>query len=701
MKFEVASDFKLNNDQLNAVEKLSLNYQKKINNQVLLGVTGSGKTFSMAKVIEKLQKPTLILAHNKTLAAQLYQEIRDFFPNNAVSYFVSYYDYYQPEAYLPATDTYIEKEATINEEIDKLRLGATTNLLTRNDVIIVASVSCIYNLGSPVEYGKYVLEIMKGELISFKSIVDQLIGLQYEKNNFEFKRGTFQIKGDVISIWPSYLDYALRIETLDNQIVDIDQFNPRTGDLIPIQNNPAKKFMIYPAKHYIVDPYKQQQSLKRIEKDLQERIKFFQKENKMIEAYRLEKKVAHDLEQIREFGFVNGIENYSYYFDGRKIGDPPLTLLEYFKENIKNFGKKYNYDSFLTIIDESHITVPQVRGMYFGDASRKKTLIDYGFRLPTALENRPLKFDEFIDKTEQMMYVSATPKEWEIEQSNNVVVEQLIRPTFLVDPVTEIRPLQHQVKDLIGEILIRKQKNERVLVTVLTKKQAEDLTEYLNNEEKLREIFSDLKINGDFLMPKVNYLHSDIDTLERAEILTSLRKGDFDVLVGINLLREGLDLPEVSLVAILDADKEGFLRSRISLIQTIGRSARHVEGKAILYADKETKSIKSAIEETARRRQYQLEFNRKNNLEPKTIVKPIRKQLIKRNDKKTKFEQKKEYLQKIIKTRDNFQEVSDNLTPLEKKKMIKKVRKEMLQAAKDMDFELAAILRDKIKTLEK
>ncbi len=699
MKFKVESNFELNSDQQKAVNDLSNNFLNKIDSQVLLGVTGSGKTFTMAKVIEKLQKPTLIIAHNKTLAAQLYQEIRDFFPHNAVNYFVSYYDYYQPEAYLPASDTYIAKEATINDEIDKLRLAATTNLLTRNDVIVVASVSCIYNLGSPIEYGKYILEIIKGELISFKSLVTQLINLQYEKNNLEFKRGIFQIKGDVILIWPSYLDHALRIETLDNQIIDIEQIDPLSGELIPLVNNLVKKFVIYPAKHYIINPKQQRKALEEIEKDLVIRLKELKRSNKLVEAYRLEQKVRYDLNQIQEFGFVNGIENYSFYFDGRKTGQPPFTLLEYFQENLNIFKESTRKNSFLTIIDESHMTISQIRGMYFGDASRKKILIDYGFRLPTALENRPLKFDEFLQKATQTLFVSATPNQWEVEQSKQVVVEQLVRPTFLVDPVVEIRPIKHQINDLIKEILLRKNRNERVLVTVLTKKMAEDLADYLNDQRKIENVYNFLKLTEDLILPKVSYLHSDIETLDRADILADLRKGNFDVLIGINLLREGLDLPEVSLVAILDADKEGFLRSRTSLIQTIGRAARHLNGKAVLYADKITNSMKLAIDETQRRRDFQIQYNHDRHLTPSSIIKPIRKQLIRRNDKKNKFEQKKAYLEKIISRKINFEEMSNNLTPFEKKELTKKLRKEMLQAAKEMNFELAAILRDRIKIL--
>jgi len=637
---------------------------------VLLGVTGSGKTFTAAQVIAQIQKPTLVIAHNKTLAAQLYQELRDFFPENAVSYFVSYYDYYQPEAYLPSSDTYIEKEATINDEIDKLRLSATTNLLTRPDTIVVASVSCIYNLGSPAEYGNYVLEIMAGELISRQSLLTQLSNLQYQRSDTDLLRGTWRLRGDVIQVWPAYQDNAVMIDTLENKITKIANIHPISGAEI----SELKKTVIYPAKHYMLNPQTQVEGIKAIRQDLQSRLEELTTQNKKLEAYRLEQKVNYDLEMIQEFGFVNGIENYSRYFDGRQPGEPPFTLLDYLAESARIFKT----DGFLTFIDESHMTVPQVRGMYHGDQARKKNLIDYGFRLPSAMDNRPLQFHEFLARLDQTIYVSATPNDWEISMSEGRVVEQLVRPTGLLDPEIEIKPSQNQIADLTSEILHKKKLGQRVLVTTLTKKMSEALTDYL--KEHNPEL-------------KVAYLHSDVETLDRSTILTDLRTGKYDVLVGINLLREGLDLPEVTLVAILDADKEGFLRSATSLIQTMGRAARHSAGKAILYADRITGSMQTAIDETKRRRKIQKEFNLQHHITPQNISKPIRKELINqaKNNKASK---------KLLASSKLEQIDAANLTPDDRKKLILTFKKKMQQAAKALDFEEAMRLRDKIKSLE-
>ncbi len=772
MKFQLSSQFQPTGDQPQAIAELSLGLAEGKEHQVLLGVTGSGKTFTMANLIAKAQKPTLIIAHNKTLAAQLYQEFRDFFPHNAVSYFVSYYDYYQPEAYIPTTDTYIEKEATINDEIDKLRLASTTNLLTRSDVIIVASVSCIYNLGSPVEYGRYILEIVEGEVISQQTLLLQLSNLQYERSDAELRRGSYRIRGDLIQLWPAYEDTALRIDTLENRIISIDRIDPVTGSVITPETDPrpvtggdlsvvtdprasAKRFVIYPAKHYVVNPKTQEQAMKEITHDLETRLAEMKEQGKVIEAYRLEQRVRYDLEMIKEFGFVNGIENYSRYFDGREPGQPPFSLLDYFQENAKQFGD----GSWLTFIDESHMTVPQIRGMHNGDRSRKQTLIDYGFRLPSAIDNRPLKFHEFLANTKQLIYVSATPDEWEISQAGGEVVEQLIRPTGLVDPEVELRHTDGQIEDLIVEILHRKIQGQRTLVTTLTKKMAEALTEYLNDPDKVLKLIRSYvkkqaanleqanpdriiraneqlpiddmeigKIPEEFYtqaashaelitgtlsedqMPKVAYLHSDIETLERSDILDDLRRGVYDVVVGINLLREGLDLPEVTLVAILDADKEGFLRSRTSLIQTMGRAARHVDGRTILYADKLTKSMKFAIGETQRRRTTQMAYNVAHGIDPKTINKPIRERMIEKkeedeSDKLMKqLDGKKDkgvivYLNK--REAVNLSEIKpENLTPAQAKQMAAKLRRRMKQAANDMDYELAAMIRDIVNSLE-
>jgi excinuclease ABC subunit B len=661
MKFKLVSDFKPTGDQPQAIEKLTEGILKKYDHQVLLGVTGSGKTFTMANVIEKIQKPTLIISHNKTLAGQLYQEFRDFFPDNAVSYFVSYYDYYQPEAYIPQSDTYIEKEVQINEEIDKLRLAATTNLLTRKDVIVVASVSCIYNLGSPLEYGKFVLELKTGVKLDQKNILVRLADLQYDRNDYGFTRGSFRVRGENIDLFPAYLDQGLRIVVKNGKIEKLMEFDPLTGDVIKL----LQATIIYPAKHYMTNPATYKDVFPQIRNDLAIQVAKLKSEGKELEAHRLSQRTNFDLEMIQEVGYVNGVENYSRYFDGRKPGEPPYSLLEYFKTCS---------DDWLTIIDESHITVPQIRGMYNGDQARKKNLIDYGFRLPSALDNRPLKFEEFMRKINQAVYVSATPNEYELSlaQQNNAVVEQLIRPTGLVDPIVSIRPTKGQIEDLITEIEKRVKKKQRVLVTTLTKRMAEDLTSYLEE----RDI-------------KIAYLHSDIETLKRQDVLDSLRRGDVDVLVGINLLREGLDLPEVALVAILDADKEGFLRSRSSLIQTMGRTARNVDSLVLMYADIVTGSMKEAIDEVERRREVQLAYNKKHNITPRSIEKIIRERMVKEEQK----EEEINYLLTLSK--------KDVILPDEKEKLIKRLSIEMREAAKELDFETATILRDQIRLLKK
>lgn len=664
--FSLSSSYKPAGDQPKAIEKLLKNIETGVNEQVLLGVTGSGKTFTMANVIQKLQRPTLIISHNKTLAAQLYQEFRDFFPNNAVSYFVSYYDYYQPEAYVPQTDTYIEKETQINDDIDRLRLAATTNLLTRPDTIVVASVSCIYNIGSPKEYGHFVLQLMPGMPVSRDIIFDRLIQLQYERSDFGFHRGTFRVRGEVIDIFPAYEDTSLRIVVTEEKVISITKLDPLTGNHL----EELRGTVIYPAKHYMTDPQKHKQVFEVIKKDLEKQVKLFQSQGKTIEAYRLNQKVNFDLEMIQEMGYVNGIENYSRYFDGRNPGDPPYSLLDYFKEAVG--GKDW-----LLFIDESHMTIPQIRGMYNGDRARKQTLIDFGFRLPSALDNRPLKFEEFERRMPQTIYVTATPAEWELSRAkqSDAIVEQLVRPTGLLDPEISIRPSDGQIPDLLQEIQKRIAIGQRVLVTTLTKRMAEDLTKYIEE----RGI-------------KVQYLHSDVETLDRSDILTDLRLGQYDVVVGINLLREGLDLPEVSLVAILDADKEGFLRSRTSLIQTMGRAARHQQGVVIMYADKQTDSMKAAIEEVNRRRTVQMEYNQAHGITPQTISKPIREQLIEREER----EEEKTGRQLLTVKEAEL----EGMTPKDKVDYKKKLEKAMKQAAKDLNFELAAKLRDFLRTME-
>jgi excinuclease ABC subunit B len=692
MQFKVISKYQPSGDQPQAINNLSRNLRDDKKSQVLLGVTGSGKTYTIANVIEKTQLPTLVISHNKTLAGQLYQEFRDFFPGNGVSYFVSYYDYYQPEAYIPTTDTYIEKETQINEEIDKLRLLATTNLQTRKDTIVVSSVSCIYNLGDPKVYGHFVLPIQANQTYPRKEFLLNLTKLQYERNDYELKRGSFRVKGDTVEIWPAYLDTVLRLQFLGNFLEKMSWHDSISGVRVEAPIDIAlesldaagqDKYTLFPAKHYITDPDKQVQAFAQIRHDLDIRLKQLREANKTIEAYRLEQKVNYDLDMISELGFVNGIENYSRYFDGRNPGDPPYTLLEFFNQ----------YDEWLLVIDESHITIPQIRGMYNGDRSRKQTLIDYGFRLPSALDNRPLKFEEFLTKIDKTIYVSATPNDWELTRPHVSVIQQLVRPTGLVDPEVEVRPTQNQIEDLTKEIIKRKEKGQRILVTTLTKRLAEALTDYLNDEKNLQ-----LLVGANTPIPKVAYLHSDIDTLDRQDILDDLRKGEYDVLVGINLLREGLDLPEVSLVAILDADKEGFLRSKTSLIQTMGRAARHLEGHVIMYADHITGSMKAAIEEVARRRKIQLEFNEKHNISPQSISKEIREKLIKREPK----EDKKQTVLKLTPKGEqiNIETIkADDYDPQDRELLKKRLRKVMLAAAKDLEFEKAAKIRDKIQEL--
>lgn len=690
--FQLTSSFKPTGDQPQAIEKLVKGINNGLKNQVLLGVTGSGKTFTMANVIQKLQMPALIISHNKTLAGQLYQEMRDFFPNNAVSYFVSYYDFYQPEAYISTTDTYIEKQAEINDLIDKLRLQATTSIMTRPDTIVVASVSCIYNIGSPVEYGKFILELKIGDVGDTGVISKRLVQLLYERSEFEFKRGTFRIRGNYMDVYPAYEDCGYRITIEKNAIVKIEKFDPITGQLIQTQkskiksqnyNSKAKnndilnKIIIYPAKHYLTDPEVFKSTEQKIRDDLKKEYNELRSKNKIAESERLLRRVNYDLEMIKEVGYVNGIENYSRYFDGRSIGDPPYTLLDYFKQA---------YESrWLLFIDESHITVPQLRGMYNGDYSRKKTLVDYGFRLKAAFDNRPLKFEEFYAVPCYFVYFSATPDEWELKLASSFeydgISEQLIRPTGIVDPKIEIRPSKTEVQDLIEEIKKQIEKKGKILVTTLTKKNAEDFSEYLK-EQNIRAC----------------YLHSDIKTLERSNLLDNLRKNKFDVLIGVNLLREGLDLPEVSLVAILDADKEGFLRSKISLIQTMGRAARNIAGVIIMYADIVTGSMKEAIAEIDRRRNYQLEYNEKHHITPKNIYKPIREKIIIGEEIDEMILEKRSSIAHIHEYLDSLQE--DSLTPYDRKKVIKRLENEMKRQADDLNFELAIRIRDKIKGIK-
>lgn len=646
-KFKIIADYSPCGDQIDAIDKLTKGILAGNEMQVLLGVTGSGKTFTMANVIQNIQKPTLVMAHNKTLAAQLCNEFRELFPNNRVEYFVSYYDYYQPEAYIPRSDTYIEKEIQLNDEIDKLRHSATSSLGERADVIVVASVSCIYGLGAPEAYFKNVISLRKGQYYNREEIIDKLIMNQYKRNEIDFARSTFRVKGDVIEIFPSgSSNVCLRIDFFDDLIENIYEFDPTTKKTL----NSLSHAAIFPASHYVVRDSNLENTLEKIKNDMVEQERLFLSQGKLIEAQRIRERVSYNLEMIREIGYCSGIENYSRYFDGRKPGEPPFTLLDYFPKD------------FILFIDESHMTIPQVRGMYNGDRARKTNLVEYGFRLPAAYDNRPLNFQEFKNKINQVICVSATPAEYELNHSS-IIAEQLIRPTGLVDPEIFVRKTEGQIDDLISEINISIEQKGRILITTLTKKMAENLTNYL-------------KENG----IKVDYMHSDIDTLDRIEIITKLRRGDIDVIVGINLLREGLDIPEVNLVAILDADKEGFLRSKSSLIQTIGRAARNKDAKVIMYADKITDSIRDAIAETNRRREKQIEYNVKNNIEPKTIIKPIKNTLI---------------ISKKIEKKE------DKISQKEINSEIERLYGLMAVSTSTYDFETAIMLRDRIAELKK
>mgnify|MGYP002797008775 FL=1 len=647
--FKLHSEYKPTGDQPQAIEYLSNGIKEGKKFQTLLGVTGSGKTFTMANIIQQVQKPTLVLAHNKTLAGQLYSEFKEFFPENNVEYFVSYYDYYQPEAYIASSDTYIEKDASINDEIDKLRHSATAALFETRDVIIVASVSCIYGLGDPIDYEHMIVSLRPGMQKERNDIMKRLITMQYSRNELDFKRGTFRAKGDILEIYPSdESESAIRVEFWGDEIEKISEINPLTGKVIATRNH----VMIFPNSHYVTTADKMERAIGTIEEELQERIKYFKDNGKLIEAQRIEERTNFDIEMMKETGFCQGIENYSRHISGREPGSAPFTLFDYFPKD------------FLLLIDESHATIPQVRAMYNGDRARKESLVKYGFRLPSAFDNRPLKFNEFEQRINQVIFVSATPAEYELEHSKGNVVEQIIRPTGLLDPKIEVKPVENQIDDLIEEIRERVQKNERVLVTTLTKKMAEDLTAYLAG-----------------LDIKVRYMHSDIKALERMEIIRSLRLGEFDVLVGINLLREGLDIPEVSLVAILDADKEGFLRSERSLIQTIGRAARNTDGKVIMYADELTESMEKAISETNRRRKIQEQYNKEHGITPKTIQKSVRDSI------KASIIEEAETKYNISKD-ESIEDIINKLTD------------EMLKYASNMEFEKAAELRDKIKELE-
>ena len=651
-KFELHSQYKPTGDQPEAIEKLSEGVLRGDKEQTLLGVTGSGKTFTMANIIANVNKPTLVLAHNKTLAAQLCAEFREFSPNNAVEFFVSYYDYYQPEAYIPSTDSYIEKDSAINDDIDRMRHSATVSLSERRDVIVVSSVSCIYSLGSPEEYRANTLSVRKGQEISREDVIAKLIDMQYERNEVNFTRNKFRVKGDTLEIYPagSTNESAVRIEFFGDEIERITEFEVVSG-------NVKKELlfeMIFPASHYIVGRDKKEEALAELENELEERIKYFKDNNKLIEAQRIEQRTRYDIEMLREIGMCKGVENYSRVLARRPPGSTPITLLDHFPKD------------FLLMVDESHVTLPQVRGMYGGDVARKKNLIDYGFRLPCAYDNRPLKFDEFYEKINQAIFVSATPGDFEKEHSTQIV-EQIIRPTGLLDPEVIVKPTDGQIEDLISEINTRVEKKQRVLVTTLTKKMAEDLTDYLDKAGI-----------------KVRYMHHDIDTMERMEIIRDLREGEFDVLVGINLLREGLDIPEISLVAILDADKEGFLRSETSLVQTIGRAARNAEGTVIMYADEVTRSMELAITETQRRREIQQKYNAEHGIIPKTIIKEVR-DVLEITKKETKKRTKKEI---------------KNMPRREREQLIARYTTEMKKAAKMLDFEHAAYLRDKIRELQ-
>jgi len=653
-RFKLVSDYKPKGDQPQAIRALNKGLDKGMKHQTLLGVTGSGKTFAMANAIAHIQRPTLIISHNKTLAAQLYSEFRGFFPKNAVEYFVSYYDYYQPEAYLPQTDTYIEKDSSINDEIDRLRLKATSSLMSRDDVVIVASVSCIYGLGSPDEYKELLVFLEKGEEITREEILKRLVGIQYERNDIDFARGRFRVRGDTVEIFPAYEERAYRIELFGDKVEKITQIDPLTGKKIA----DCKKATIYPAKHFVTTSSRLERAMRSIEEELKERLAELRSQNKLLEAQRLETRTKYDLEMMKEIGYCTGIENYSRHLSGRGPGERPWCLLDYFPED------------FLLIIDESHQTIPQLNGMYNGDISRKKTLVEHGFRLPSALDNRPLKFKEFERLMPQTIYVSATPRPYEIEKSKQIV-EQIIRPTGLIDPKISVRPTENQIDDLIEKIKERVKNKERVLVTTLTKRMAEDLADYLTQMDL-----------------KVRYLHSEINTIKRVEILRDLRAGEFDCLVGINLLREGLDLPEVSLIAILDADKEGFLRSETSLIQVVGRAARNVNGEVIMYADRVTGSMKRAIDETNRRRRIQLKYNKEHHITPRTIKKSIQDMLAVSSESK-------EYVSSMLREK-GYQYLPARNIP----GVIADLEKQMKDAADNLEFEIAAMLRDEIMKLK-
>jgi excinuclease ABC subunit B len=654
MPFKLRSEFQPQGDQPAAIDTLVRGLDEGAKDQVLLGITGSGKTFSVATVIERTQRPTLVIAHNKTLAAQLYQEFKSFFPENSVEYFVSYYDYYQPEAYVPASDTYIEKEATINEEIDRLRLSATRALFERRDVIVVASVSCIYGLGDPDAYYNMILFVEPGMKTTREQLLQRLVELQYERSDVEFDRGSFRVRGDTVEVYPSYQDQAYRIELWGDEVDSISTIDPLLGEVL---QKHTSRLPIYPKTHYVMPKTTVKRALQTIRKELDEWEPVLIREGKLVEAQRLHQRTMYDLEMIKEMGFCRGIENYSRHLTGKPPDSPPPTLLDYLPENT------------MVVIDESHQTIPQIRGMFKGDQSRKRTLVEYGFRLPSAMDNRPLNFEEFEARVGQTIYVSATPGPYELTRTGGEVVEQIIRPTGLTDPQVDIRPVKGQIDDLLGECRTRAERNERVLVTTLTKKMSEDLTEY----------FAEVGV-------RVRYLHSDIETLERIRILRDLRRGEFDVLVGINLLREGLDLPEVSLVAILDADKEGFLRSESSLIQTMGRAARNVNGMAILYADKMTDSMKRAVGETERRRVIQEEYNREHGITPTTIIKSIESTLV------TAYEADYFKLPLELESMEDYTAANIEAT-------IARLEHEMRAAAKNLEFERAAEMRDRIKYL--
>ena len=653
--FKLKIPFSPRGDQPKAIRELTEGIKKGYRFQTLLGVTGSGKTYTIAHVIANVEKPTLVISHNKTLAAQLYAEFREFFPENAVEYFVSYYDYYQPEAYVPQTDTYIEKDASINDEIDRLRLKATSALLSRRDVIIVASVSCIYGLGSPEEWEEITLKLEKGKEYRRHFILERLIQMQYERNEYEFRRGIFRIRGDILDVFPAYEEKAIRVEFWGEEIENIKEIAPLTGKTI----TELERVIVYPAKHFVTTEERLKTAIKTIRMELEERVKELLSQNKLLEAQRLKVRTEYDLEMLEELGYCPGIENYSRHLSGRAPGERPYTLIDYFPKD------------FLCVIDESHVTLPQLRGMYHGDRSRKETLVEFGFRLPSALDNRPLNFEEFLPLLNQAIFVSATPGPYEMEKSTRIV-EQIIRPTGLIDPVITVKPIENQIDDLIERINERILRKERVLVTTLTKRMAEDLAEYLHEQGI-----------------KVRYIHSEVETLERAEILRDLRKGDFDVLVGINLLREGIDLPEVSLVAILDADKEGFLRSETSLVQIIGRCARNAAGEVIMYADEITESMRKAIAETERRRKIQEEYNRKHGITPQTIKKEVKNLL----ETTSEIKRKGLRLVSYIREQKEKYEVGEEM-------LIEELEEEMFQAAANLEFEKAAELRDRIKELK-